>query len=168
MTLSSRRQLRIVTATVGLFIAGALLADRTLAQGPCSFGSCPTMSLTANLQLTNLHSAVTHVQINCRAMRSGAFMASAASARAAVVNRAFTGSVTASIGVPPFQLADPLKRTLDTTCQLEFVNGNSTMAADASATQPLGMLPDNWHVVAAGSTVTWSQAVTFPNANATP
>jgi hypothetical protein len=27
------------------------------------------------------------------------------------------------------------------------------------------MLPDNWHVVAAGSTVTWTRPVTFPNKN---
>jgi hypothetical protein len=98
-------------------------------------------------------------------MASGAFIASATSARAAVVNRAFTGSVTAGIQVLPFHLADPRNRTLDTTCQLEFINGTSTMAAVATATQPLGMLPDNWHVVATGLTVTWTQAVTFPNAN---
>jgi hypothetical protein len=124
--------------------------------------------LTANLQLTNLHSAVSHAKIWCTATwSSGAFQANG-SAPLAVVNRSFTGSVTVTVFIPAVLLADPARRTVTVACELQLANGTSTKTAVANAAQPVGILYDNWEIVSAASTVKWTQAVTFPNANATP
>jgi hypothetical protein len=172
MTPSRRRQLRIVIATVGLFFASALVADRVLAQGAywsCSAPSprCIPLTLTANLQLTNLHAAVSHADISCTATLPRVTMTQP-SARVAVVNRSFTGSVTTTILLPAEALSGPADRTGTAACELRLVNGTTTRAAVASAAQPVGALEWNWEVVSTGSTVKWTQAVTFPNANATP
>jgi hypothetical protein len=168
------RQLRMVMATVGLFFGAALVADRLLAQGSVWSGQCPTpsptcvpLTLTANLQLTNLHSAVTHAAVSCTA-RAPIYEFVSTSAPAAVVNRSFTGSVTVTILILASHLAQPANRTATVTCDLRLLNGTMNRLAVASAAQPVGMLDSNWEVVSAGSTVRWTQAVTVPNANAMP
>jgi hypothetical protein len=174
MTLRRRRHLRIVIATVGVFFAGAVLADRVLAQGAVWSGQCPTpsptcvpLTLTANLQLTNLHSAVTHTAVSCTA-KAPIYQFVSTSAPAAVVNRSFTGSVTVTILILASHLALPVNQTTTVTCELRLLNGTTSRLAVANAGPPVGMLDSNWEVVSGASTVKWTQSVTIPNANATP
>jgi hypothetical protein len=66
-------------------------------------------------------------------------------------------------------LEDPSARTLAAECQLVLIKGGNTAAqtsadAVASAAQPVLLTDANWAVVASGSTIKWTQSVTFPNA----
>jgi hypothetical protein len=127
------------------------------------------LTLTANLQITNAHPAVTHVMVECTA-HVGTGEIAGRSDKKALTNRAITDAVTAVINVPKSALADPASRTSNISCgMLLGKNGGNTAndftPAVASATQPESVTANNWGVVATGSTVTWTQAVTFPNAN---
>ena len=179
MTISEHRRLRIIIATLSLFLAGAVFADDATAQSidiSCSSpSSCVPMTLNANVQITKLHPEVTKVGIGCSAQlpagqwTTGGTPTSVIKASIntmAVVNRGYAGIVPAVIQVPKVILDNPANRTLNVTCRLVVFFGSSIRDASASAAQPTTITPGlggNWHLVATGSTITWTQAVTIPN-----
>ena len=172
MTRNTHRGSQVFAIAVSAWLVlGSSSADHALAQGmACSSPSptCITLTLTANLQLTTLHSAVTQAGMSCTGTWANSSQVAGVSAPVAVVNRGFTGSVTVTLFVPAYLLADPARRTLTAACELRLSNGTSTKTAVASASKPEGMLDSNWEVVSAGSAVKWSQSVTFPNAAPAP
>jgi hypothetical protein len=174
MTISEPR-LHISIATLGLIVASALCADRVLAQSSLSCltaTACVPVTLTANLQLTNLHPAVTHVQVHCAgSIQNGTLYGT--SNQAAVVSRGYTGGVTASLNVPKYIVAGTATHAITMSCKLQLVKGGGTSGqavadAVASATGPQGVLDSNWGVLATGATVAWTQSVTFPNVSPAP
>ena len=182
MTISEHRRLRIIIATLSLFLASAASADLAMAQAivaNCSSpSSCVPMTFNASVQLTKLHPDAGNVGIECRApipagqWTSGAGIISLLLGRSnpiPIVNRGYAGIVTAVIQVPKVILDVPANRTLNVTCKLILFYGATAgyQIAVASAAQPEIITPGisgNFNVVATGSTITWTQAVTFPNA----
>ena len=164
MTISKHRRLRISIAMIGLFLAGAEYADQALAQtSTCNAPSgCVTLTLNANLQVTKLHPAVTHVFVRC--LQEFAVIPEGVSSHKPVVNRGYTGSAIGIINVPRAFLETPSSRTMNLYCSLWLSKSGVDRAAVASAAQPENISNDNWHIVATGSTITWNQAVTFPSA----
>lgn len=169
MTISKDRR-RISIAMLGVFVATAICANRVVAQS-----ATVPMTLNANMQLKNLHPAVTHVQLQCDAntadIRSSlSEWSHTKSNKMPVVNSGYAGSMTATISVPRDALADPVSRTVNVKCSMLLIKAGGTAADSvalvvASAAQPQGVTDSNWAVVATGSTVSWTQMVTFPNAS---
>jgi hypothetical protein len=162
MTVSQRRQRRLSMATtLGVFLMGALCADRALAQ-------TTTMTLNANVQLTKLHPDVKVAVITCTAPLANGQQRtdSSSGTEGQVINRAVNNRLLqAYIRLSPTDLANPANRTLNVTCRLQLGKALSGPYSNAqpTATGPTAILPNNWTLVAAGSTVTWTQSVTFPN-----
>jgi hypothetical protein len=168
MTLNERRRLRISLVACGLFVVGALNANRIVAQGAyncLTATSCTPLTLTANVQLTNLHPAVTHVQFECTGTMSPSGEIYERSNQMPVVNRGYTGSLTATMNVPRFVIAAIATHAIPVSCKLQLVKGAAVADAVASAAAPQGVLDSNWGVLATGATVTWKQTVMFPNTN---
>src|SRR5688500_14547714 len=134
MNISDKR-LRISIATLGFCVAGAVCADRVQAQGAL-------LTLNANVQVTNLHTSVTHVGLGCTAplpspiagipgLPSTTSIPYARATPIPVVNRVYSGVVTASSNVPQTILAVPANRTLSVTCVLELYQGGGYREAAA-------------------------------------
>ena len=88
-----------------------------------------------------------------------------------VVNREFFGTVTATADVPLAVFAAPANRTLTVTCVLNLSVADASKEAVATAATPQNIVAGaagNWDVVATGSVVKWTQAVTFPVKSAAP
>jgi hypothetical protein len=151
--------------TLALVLAGAVAPDRLQAQ------TAVPMTFNADVQVTNLHPNVSGVGMTCMAplpvslvIGAGMTMSSTPVARSAqkpLVNRAFSGPITATVNIPATVLAIPANRTLTFTCQLDLYQGNGYRSAAASAAVPQSITAQNFEVVAVGSAVTWSQTVTF-------
>ena len=172
MSLNSRS--RITLVTVGALLAGLLFATSARAQAPVCIDQDPNSALcvgvvfNANVQITNLHPAVTHVQLYCylTGLHAGSGQVGVSKP---IVNRGYTGPLTNWVGFFKTDLADPAARTASAKCDLMLIKAGNTPAqrsllAVASAAQPQLLADDNWAVVASGSTITWTQSVTFPNA----
>jgi hypothetical protein len=167
MTIWEHRRLRISIATLGLLVAGAVGADRVQAQECPAPATCVRMTLNANVQLTKLHPAVSNVILQCTARAPGGINRRDSLRyfdEKSVVNRGYSGSLTAAIDVPRSSLALPANRTMDVTCELALINNNTVRLAVASAAVPALLDGSNdWHVVATGSNIKWTQALTFPS-----
>lgn len=162
----NERSVRIFLTACALFVAGALNANRVVAQGPfscLSATSCVPLTLNANVQLTNLHPAVTHVKMEC----TGAMLPNGEiynqSGQMPVVNRGYTGSLAATLNVPRVVIASAPNHAIAVSCKLQLVKGTTVADAVASATGPQGVLDSNWGVLTTEATVSWKQSVTFPN-----
>jgi hypothetical protein len=156
------RRLMILIATVGISVAGALSFDCAWAQT----GGPATMTLNAAVQLTKLHPLVKYVRVMCTApMSSGVSRAgNSVMANVNMATRSFAGNMQTYLTLQPADLEVPANRTVTVTCRLQFQSSGGIAAfAVANATEPQTIASNNWYVVAAGSTVTWTQAVTFPN-----
>jgi hypothetical protein len=172
MTISEHHRLGVSTITLGLFLAGVGYADPCLAQRflpQCSATQpCVPMTLNANVQLTKLHPAVTQFQVTCfitdiKGSDLSNHEISSNSSWMPVVNRGYAGSVTVILNVPQYLFDLPVNRTLKARCDLDLMNSIYVRRVVASATQPETITDANWHVVAVGPTVAWTQDVTFPN-----
>jgi hypothetical protein len=160
MTVSQHLPRRIWIATLGVFLMGAVCADRALAQNT-------QITLRANVQLTKLHPDVKSAVITCVAPLANGQQRTDTSATAEgyINNRALNRMLTAYITLYASDLVDPANRTLNITCRLQFSKNLSGPYYNAIAdlAQPTAITPNNVLHVAAGSTVTWTQSVTFPN-----
>jgi hypothetical protein len=172
MTSLNGRAVRIALVTVSVLLAGALTVVRADAQvfrcPDPNDSNCVSLTFNANVQLTNLHPAVSHVQLFCKA-QNVIYGNTGSGESKAVVNRSYTGVLSSRVGIPKYTLEDPAARTLAAECQLVLIKGGNTPAqtsadAVASAAQPVLLTDGNWAVVASGSTIKWTQSVTFPNA----
>ena len=177
MTSLNGRAVRIAIVTASVLVAAALTPAGAKAQtsnfvtcmDPATSSTCVQATFNANVQLTNLHPAVTSVGLRCTLQGQGYFTVGFSLA-SHVVNRAYTGGIASTVFVLKSQLADPAARTATAVCHLhlykEASGGNILGQADAvaSAAQPTLIADDNWAVVASSSTITWTQSVTFPNA----
>lgn len=172
MTIKERRRLRISIASLGLFLASAVPAERAFGQALyCNDNAsgCVTLTLNANVQVTKLHPLVGAIGVLCHAPIAPGYGLGpgSASGRRGVVNRGYAGIVISKMNVPRSMLNEqPAWRTLNVTCVLELYKGSEPdgVLAVASAGQPQGITSSNWNVVATSSTITWSQTVTFPSA----
>jgi hypothetical protein len=160
MTVSHHRQRQVSIAALGVFLMGAVCADHALAQNI-------RLTLNANVQLTKLHPDVKAAAVTCTApLANGQSRTDTTSGLAGQVNnRAFNQTLQALITFYPADFADPANRTLNVTCRLQLAKFNSGpyYNAQPNAAEPTAISPANWLLVAAGSTVTWTQSVTFPN-----
>jgi hypothetical protein len=169
MTISRHRLSRIAVAALGVFVMGAASADRALAQS-----AKVTLTLNANVQLTKLHPDVKEVQLLCSAQFADGSSRNGTSYEA-VLNRALNKTMQATLTFLSTDFADSANRTVPVTCRVRLGTGPALgevrtanyeatyIDAAATASQPTAILPNNWHLVATGSTVTWTQSVTFPN-----
>jgi len=172
MKINTRGHLRIAMPMLSLLVVGVVCSGRVQAQAPAclSDGSCVPVTLKANVQITNLHPSAGYARIYCSAplgnMHSGESWQQLGSS-------GYTGVLTAVLPVVKSDLANAANRTLNVTCELQIGTNHlgrvdKTRAAVVS-TGPLQMFSaDNWNIVAAGSTVSWTQTVTIPNANPVP
>jgi hypothetical protein len=181
MTITESLRLRISLVTLLLMMAGALCADRVLAQAldlvDASFcyqdapnfpSTCVPMTFNANVQLTKLHPAVLNAALGCRVTPPPGVNPNTLSENRGspqpVTGRAFSGLLTTTMRVPVSRLVDPANRTMSITCRVLLTKSGGQTAAVPSATQAESITDSNWAVVAAGSTVSWTQTVTIPNA----
>ena len=126
---------------------------------------CVMVKLDANVQLSNLHPQVTHLQVMCASQVSGAD--NGWSAPIPVVNRGYSGTVTTFLKIPVDFLAAVPGHTADMTCGLFLMTSPSNgQMAHPTASQPELMTGTNWNVVSAGSKIMWTQTVAFPNSAA--
>jgi hypothetical protein len=161
MIVSHHRPRQIWIATLGVFLIGAMFADRALAQNT-------RLTLNVNVQLTKLHPDVKQAIVACTApLASGQSRTDTTGngPEGGVNNRALNRTMQAMITFYPADLADPANRTVTVTCRLQLGKSSSGpyYNAQPNAAQPTAISTSNWLLVAAGSTVTWTQSVTFPN-----
>jgi hypothetical protein len=175
MTICQHRWLRISLATLGILVAGAVYADRALAQTNvlCSATpNCATVTFNANVQITKLHPAVLAVAMFCTGPGLLALDDQPRPpSRREVVNRGYSGILTWAVGA--VNLDNPANRTKEATCNLVLTTmGPNTQTDWRPAVVTTGpqqsVTASNWTSVGAGSVVTWTQTVTIPSANAAP
>jgi hypothetical protein len=183
MTISQHRRLRTSIVTLGVFLTGAVCADRAEAQRCPSTDSqgnplyCTALTLNADVQVTKLHPAVTHVAVQCWTAPLANGDRRTGMSTKPVLDRGYAGTLTTIIDFPPALLAIPANRTTEVTCNLRVgvANGQSQLVA-ATVSKPENIVPalpgqemlGNWQLVATGSVIAWTQTVTFPNANVAP
>jgi hypothetical protein len=161
MTVSQHRPRGIWIAALGVLL-GAVCADRALAQ------TNTRLTLRANVQLTKLHPDVKSAIITCTApLANGQSRTDSSSGpEGDVTNRSLNRTLEALIMLYPTDLENPANRTLNVTCRLQLGKYKSGpyYNAQPNATEPTAISTSNWLLVAAGSTVVWTQSVTIPNA----
>jgi hypothetical protein len=168
MTINKHYRLRLSIVSLSVLLAGAVCADRVEAQTCNATSPCVPVTLNVNVQLAKLHPAVTQMHVQCTldyltGGNRGSIIGK--SSNQPVVNRGYSGSLVVLINFPEAEIEG--NRTVNVSCITVFhiaANNGQSGVATASAAQPESITATNWRVVGSGSTVTWSQAVTFPNA----
>jgi hypothetical protein len=168
MTINDYRRLRISIATLAFVAASAVGADHAQAQTCNATSPCVPVTVNVNVQLAKLHPAVTQMHLQCTldyltGGNRGSIIGK--TNNQPVVNRGYAGSLIVVINFPEAEIEG--NRTVNISCITVFhiaANNGQSGVATATAAQPESITATNWRVVGSGSTVTWSQAVTFPNA----
>ena len=180
MTLRTPTLMRVAFITLGVFELSVVpfpaAADQYTANpGPCgvttSQSSCARIVVKPSFVVKNLHPAVGRVSVWC-ATKIGEpdVWATAESVPQAVYARdaSFTpvGSPPPTIGLLKSGLT--AGQVFAVTCELmltRYLNDGSAVrrVAVASAATPQLITDTNWHIVAAGSIVKWTQNITFPS-----
>jgi hypothetical protein len=191
MPLSTQPLSRRSLTTLSLVLLGTLSASHVAAQtmpsgaqyqnysDPCALGgqsACAQIILKPTVDVRNVHPSVSDVVLWCATKVSEPNNWASTRINLQAQNR--DASYTPATSVAK-QQPDPRIKILKTafvpnqsltvTCELllrrDNPNGTSeTRLAVASASAPLVPNDTNWHIVATGSTVKWTQTVTIPNA----
>ena len=159
MTVRQYRHRRVSVAALGIFLLGAACAGRASAQ----VAQSPRVTLNANVQLTKLHPDVKKARLLCSAPLANGQSRTGTSAEENILNRALNKTMQALVVLFAVDFENPANRTVNVTCRLQLSNGGAFSNAQPSAAEPMAILPSNWLLVATGSTVTWTQSITFPN-----
>jgi hypothetical protein len=192
MMQSTRSVSRRSLTTLSLVLLGALWAPSVVAQSqvmpsgaqyqnysdPCQLGvtsqsACAQIILKPTVEVRNVHPSVSSGLLWCATKLSEPNNWASTRINLQVQNR----DVSYTSAANPLNLTriNILKtalvpnQSLSVICDLLLTRANAngtseTRVAVASASTPLVPNDTNWHVVATGSTVTWTQTVTIPNA----
>jgi hypothetical protein len=156
MTIRAIHRLTLCLATLALVAASE-------ANAACA--DCATVTINANLHITQLHPSVTAVELVCQ---SAGAENMPKSGKLAVVDRGYAGTVTLVLIFPAAYIVSRPDYRASASCYLWLESSlpPGRRVAIANAAQPLLASDTNWHIVAAGSTVGVAREFTFPNAAA--
>jgi hypothetical protein len=141
-------------------IATLVLAAKAEAQ---AIAGHTQLTLNFNLQVTNLHPSVKMAEVRCKIAETAEMKGMTVQ----VPNHSYSGPLAIWFQIPDEYFNSHPDHTVTASCELwlhRYLIEPKKGAAIASATQPVPATESNWLVVGAGSTVKWSQVVTFPHA----